>query len=182
MTSQNVIETLRTQATSDPVTNAVLHMWALRKRTRNEVTINGLASKMKKEGFHHSRDQYVPLLRLMSTLGLGKLQTNHRGRVVALKQVETTLQSLGRAVLDGKQPSVLRHTRKKNRFAPIALHSEAKPPVTVSSAPAAVKQRQPISITVEMGEKIMTFPIDAKVSEEEAGYMVGKFIKFLGSL
>lgn len=181
MTSQDVIETLRAQATSDPVTNAVLHMWALRKRSRNEVTINGLAAKMKKEGFKHGRDEYIPLLRLMSKLGLGKLQVNQKGRVTALKQVETTLQSLGRAVVDVKQPAALRRMKKKNHFAPIALNSETSQ-VKAPEVPAPIKKHPPTSITVQMGTKSLTFPIDPTVNEEEAAFMVGKFIKFFGSL
>ncbi len=179
MTNQDVIETLRAQAASDPVTNAVLHMWALRKRSRNEVTVAALASRMKREGFKHGRDEYLPLLKLMSRLGLGRLHTNPRGRITGIKQVETTLQSLGKAVVDVKQPPALRRNKKKNRFAAITLNSE----VPAVKDPTPVKQREPISITVEMGDKTMTFPIGAMVTEEEeVGYMVGKFVKFLASL
>lgn len=177
MTTNQVVQTLKQQA-SDPVANAVFHMWALRKRARNEVTINGLHARMKAEGFVHSKTQYEPLLKLMATLGLGKLSTDAKGRVIALREVKTTLQSLGRAVCETKSAPTLKRYQPKTKFRSLQLeHAE---PVKASEETPVT--RADTSITVTVDSKSMTFPIDKEVSDEEAGYLVGKFIKFATTL
>lgn len=172
--SKQVVEILRQKASSDPVTNAVLHMWALRKRARHEITVGALHARMKREGFIHDKQSYEPLLKLLGQLGLGTVQVNSKGRVVALKGVQTTLQSLGTAVLSPK--GQLKQFKQKHKFSPLMLTREAE-------APKLVKEtKTDAQITVQHASKSMTFPVPSDASDEDIAHIVSKFLKFSASL
>lgn len=172
MSNQTIVQILRDKAAQDPVISAVLHMWALRQRARSEVTLNGLAAKMKKEGFIHSKSQYEPLLKLMAQLGLGKLQTDSSGRVVALKHVEMKLQSLGHAVCDSKTNPSLVSTRRKHRFKSMELAYETK---------STVKTLKEASVTIEDPMKSVTFKVPSGTTDDQLTDMVKKYLRFASS-
>lgn len=95
----NVITALRNRAASSPVFNAMAHVFALRKRTRQQITLANLMWVMKKEGFRYVDTQYTVELQFMAGIGLGKLHIDSKNRVKALKGIHVTLQSIGIAAL-----------------------------------------------------------------------------------
>ncbi len=176
MTNQNnVVELLREKASTDPVSSAVLHMWALRKRARHEVTLDGLAARMKAEGFIHDKRQYEPILKFIANLGLGRLQVDAKGHVIALKEIKTTLQSIGRAACDVRAADdALKIYRKKTRFRNLAVHrvSDDKQP-EAKEAPT-VSQQAPVgtmSLVLSANGQPITVPIDPNLPDEEFLYL-----------
>lgn len=150
MNETQMIATLRTEAEKNPVVNDTLHAFALRERARHIVTLTGLANRMRKEGFTHMKEEYSTVLRLLAKLGVGKLDLDAKGRVRSLKDVRTTLQSIGLAATGGAD--ALKANKQRNRFGKVAvkktvtvggkavLHVQAKPsrPATPAHTASAI--------------------------------------------
>lgn len=142
MKLETIVPVLRTEAASNPVMNDVMSLFASRQRARQEVTLRALYYKMYKEGFSHRREAYAQVLQRLAELGVGEIQKNYRGRIVALKNVRITLQSLGKAVLQGGM--VLRTMRRRNRYQSLPTTANANPtapviPITRAPKPKATE-------------------------------------------
>lgn len=94
-----IVTQLRDEVRKNPVFNDVCHVFALRERARQQVTIGSLFSTMKKNGFHHTKEQYKGVIKALAALGFGRLEKDKNNNIVALKNVCITLQSIGRAAL-----------------------------------------------------------------------------------
>ncbi len=94
---------LRDRAKESPVFNAMVHAFALRRRTRRQVTINNLYWTMYNEGFKYTKDDYQKELDFLAGLGLGSLDKKQDGTILALKNISATLQSIGFTALNKKQ-------------------------------------------------------------------------------
>lgn len=99
----NVQTALRDRAKESPVFNAMAHAFALRKRTRRQVTIQNLYWTMVNEGFNFKKDEYQKELDFLADLGVGSLDKTKDGSIVALKNINVTLQSLGFSALNRRQ-------------------------------------------------------------------------------
>lgn len=114
MNQTQVIESLRTDADKLSALKDTLFAFAMRERARHEITLVSLVSRMKKEGFDHSRHDYVEVLKLLAKAGIGRLDLDPKGRVRGLKEVKTTLQSIGAAALG--ESARLEIAKRRNRF------------------------------------------------------------------
>lgn len=133
MEKKQVVEVLKKTATKSKVANDVFHAWALRERTRNVVTVEALAQRMKKEGYEYPNHEYAALLRQLSQIGLGKLETSATGKVKALTDVRLTLQSIGQAAV-GDDKS-LTGWRPRNKFGHLMTSSDRAPELPVVVEP-----------------------------------------------
>ncbi len=134
LNEKQLIETLKTETSKDPVTSAVLHVFAARERARAQVTIPALVARMKEEGFLYAPGEYGKVLKLLASLGVGRLDTDSSGKVRALKDVKVTLQSIGMAALG--QATVIEPISTRNKFQRIPVVHAApikKPPVAISA-------------------------------------------------
>lgn len=93
---------LREEAAKNPVFNAVAHIFAIRRRARQQVTIQRLQVAMTQEGFTFTRNQYENVIKFLASQNLGTLERNHKGRIRALKNIKVTLQSIGLAAIARK--------------------------------------------------------------------------------
>lgn len=182
-THVQMVEILKKEASQNPASNAVLHMMALRQRARSQVTIESLALKMKEEGFKFDKKDYEPLLRLMGKLGFGRLQTDPKGHIVALKDINVKLQSIGMAVC-GKNFNFVKFNKKPKYRA--FLHSitpeETKAPEVAKSAVKAVPvepKAKKITVIVEIGDTPVTFPIPTNLDSDEFSYLMNQIKKFV---
>lgn len=177
-TQKQLIEALKHEATTNTTSNAVLHMWALRERARHEVTIHGLSCRMKKEGFTHDKKDYEPLLRRMADLGVGKLKVDGKGRIVALVEVKTTLQSIGKAVC-GNQFKALEPYKSKNRYVsvpkPVPNNIEKLYPAqkVLVSTPTSVSQ-EPLRLTFTLNTHPVTVSIPSDLSNDDVSQLIGR--------
>lgn len=114
MDQKQMIEILKKEAESNPIASSVFHLFAMRTRTRGVVTISSLKQRMAREGFKHQKSDYIPILELLSNVGVGKLLRDRYGRVKALTEINKTLQSIGSAVCGTSKP--LKSFNKKPVF------------------------------------------------------------------
>jgi len=125
MTKEQMIQELKTEAANNAASNAVFHMFALRKRARRSITIHGLYQRMLKEGFDFKRQEYTSVLKLLDKLGFGSLALNKNGNVKGLYNIQVTLQSIGRLVCE--KTTELSGVRTKNSFKTIVSTIDNKP-------------------------------------------------------
>lgn len=144
METSKIILTLKEKATTDKVLDEVLHVFATRERTRFILTVHGLMQRMKKEGFNHAWADYVRILSLLGDLGLGKLVQDSKGRVIALKEIRITLQSLGQAVV-AKDPTKLVGFKNRNKFQKLTFIS---PRASTDATPKPMRTELSLTFTI----------------------------------
>lgn len=125
MDTQKLIAALKDLAHKSKAANDVFHVFATRERTRNQVTVESLQARMTEEGFKHSNEEYGNVLKALADLGFGKIKTGRKGRIVALVEIKTTLQSIGEAAVGRRQ--ILMNYAPRSRYSPLALPPEEAP-------------------------------------------------------
>lgn len=170
MIKSEVIEALQKEAKENPVSNAVFHVWALRKRTRNVVVLQSLYNKMKKEGFNYSKAEYAPTLQLVAVLGFGTLHKDAKGRIRGLKDIKTTLQSIGTVACGDKTvPFKVPHVR--HRFVNIVPHKIQTHAVVVKNE--ASKKCQ-VNLEVAINGKAVYIPVPKDFTTEEIASLINR--------
>lgn len=180
------LKTLQKQSVEHRVVNDVLHVFAVRKRARSMITIRGLAARMKAEGFEeHSDDDYRKVLKLLAEAGFGKLEMDTKGRVVALKDIRVTLQSIGKAVLN--EEVKLKGFTPRTKYEKVPTDS-ANPPV-LPQTPASQKKQEitearngsrtismPLNISFDMGAgKPVVITLPKGLSQDEIALLISQF-------
>lgn len=135
MKTEQVVQAIVKEMKENPAADAVMHSWALRKRARSTVTLGALHKRMQAEGFQFEYEEYKRILKLLAHSGIGKLELDSKGEPVALKEIRTTLQSIGKAACEGK--SVLKATG----FKPQALPQKAPQLVSVTGIVVKIGSR-----------------------------------------
>jgi hypothetical protein len=191
MTTIETVQKLTNEAKVNPVWNAVAHVFALRERARSQVTVTALEQRMKDEGFEFGREDYENVLKLLASVGVGKLVRDTKGRINALVDIKVTLQSIGK-VAAGAATEVMGFQRKR-RFGKLAgARRRAKRkggPLTMLRQPAPkLEDRRPgreprpyqtpgarVVLTVIIGEKPVNIPIPAELTADEIAKLIGSF-------
>lgn len=125
MAPNKAIQTLKTLAATNKTANDVFHEMALRERTRNQITVRGLALRMARAGFKHDLAAYRMVIKAMADCGFGVAKYNKTGEIVGVHGIKTTLQSIGRAVIDGA--SDLKNVGNRNKYSPIKMSNDPVP-------------------------------------------------------
>lgn len=130
MLQAQVLESLKKQAKQDPALDATLTMFGSRDRARHQVTVRALKQRMNAEGWtQFDESDYQRVLKALANHGVGKLETTNNGKkVVALREISITLQSLGQAVVDGLRGGL-------EKFRPRNKYEKLKAPVAPAKAP-----------------------------------------------
>lgn len=172
MNVDKVIETLKDEAKRNKAYRDVFQSWSQRERARDQVTVRTLYYQLKDDGKENDREEYARLLGLLSKLGLGNVKYDKKGDVIALVDVQATLQSIGQAVM-GKGKTLEAFTRRApiGRFAP-AQQSYSEP----APAPRAAASTRPVSITIPIGGRMVDVPIPDGLSSEELGEFIRKLL------
>lgn len=174
MKTEQIVLALREEASKSQIANDVFTMWAVRERSRNQVTLGALWQRMIKEGFKHAPQDYVPVLRLLAKLGLGTLHTAGKGKVVALKGVTRTLKSIGEAALGHK--GNLQMLRIRNRYQDLPAPVTALRPLPKPLEKAKQEfHGAPVALTVQINGKSIVVPIPREMSAEDVGALVTRF-------
>jgi len=180
MNYKDMVEKLKVSCKTDKTLDAIMHVFALRERARSQVTLGGLAQRMKSAGFEYGREQYVKALTELASAGLGKLQKDSKGRVQALVEIKVALQSLGKAVLEKGEPKPFkqRSTYQKIKSmrntvgAPVVM---TKGPLYGSGAETGKRQGFPVSITVLINVKPVNFRVDPSLDTQEIAEVITRF-------
>lgn len=131
-----LVESLHKYALKNKVFDAVCHVWALRQRSRRQVTVAGLMYAMKRDGFtQYSKAQYKEVLAFLASVGVGRLNSSG----TALLDVKISLQSLGQATLTvGQRTSNLKqHRNPALKFKKLHLLQNAEAASTTAADIAA---------------------------------------------
>jgi len=98
-----LVHKLQERARMNKVFNSMAHVFAIRERTRRQLTVTSLYAQMKREKFIFSKNDYINELQLLATLSVVSLEKSSRGMIKALVDIKITLQSIGQAALGGKK-------------------------------------------------------------------------------
>jgi predicted ABC-class ATPase len=149
-------------------------MFSKRQRARNQVTVRALALRMKEEGYDHSAEDYAKVLKAMADAGLGQLKFDRTGEVIALVNVQTTLQSVGQAVI-GKAKN-LQEFKQRRKFKDFEELEEGAAPAAPSTAAQFVANHQAAqgiaTITLSVGGKPVTINIPTDLPADELGALI----------
>jgi len=166
MTSQEIVSKLREEAKNNKIADAVFHMWASRQRARYQVTVAALDYRMKAEGFVFDRSEYVKLLKFLSSLGIGRLSSDFKGKNLALVDVKTTLQSIGIAAVQGGN---LESFKRRNRYSKLIVE---KPPSLAKNSDTKPVE---ITITVLVAGKPMQIQIPQNFTDTDIAGVISIF-------
>lgn len=148
--TNQMVEKLKNECKGNSALSAVLHLFALRKRARSSLTLDGLKQKMAEEGFSYSRAEYEKILKTLADAGLGTLKLSPKGEVRAIQNITVTLQSLGAAVCGGKPG--LTPLKAKHRYVKVPKPATTTTPTT----------EEPQKITVLKQPLILTWIVNGK--------------------
>lgn len=158
LTSKEVVAKLRDEASKNPTFNAVCHIFAMRERSRNRVTLNSLMATMKREGFvKFDKASYEGVLKLLADLNLGKLDYDIRGRLRSVKGIKVTLQSIGMSAVS-KQDSLATVSEKDQPLKQPQLPKIPPFPSPFPNTPPAPKaSSKQVVVKIEFEGTVLTF-------------------------
>lgn len=169
MSNDQVVQMLVKEAEANPASSAVFHVFALRKRARNSINLLSLTNKMKKEGFtNYDKTDYVSVIRLLATLGLGELDTDAKGRVRGIKKIRVTLQSIGAAAC--KQSAAMEGFSVRNKFYKIPSKVEEPKPVEMKEKPSKIG----LNLEFNVNGRILRIPVPKDIIGQDLAELVNK--------
>lgn len=160
---------LKEAAVKSKVFNDACKMFAERQRTRQQITMQALNAMMRKKGYTYTREEQEEILKIMANLSLGTLQYNKRGRLIALKGISTTLQSIGATVTNG--------AKKVQSFTPrpqlAKLPDVPQTMVSSSSTPKpSAESMCKVEFTVTVDDKVVNFTLPQDIPKEDLGQFI----------
>lgn len=174
MDKQKVIEVLKQECERNKIFNAVMHVCALRKRARSSITVTGLAIRMRKEGFNYVPSDYSATLKILASVGLGTAKANSRGKVVALTNINVSLQSIGRAAL-GKSNSFIPYMDSPQPTYSNLVPLSSKPVVEAPKKPQAEPKTQTdLALVVRINGKPVNINIPPSYSTSEVAFLISR--------
>lgn len=129
---KELTQRLHDEVLKDPTLNAVCSLFALRERSRKQVTLRNLSIVMYEEGFKFTRLDFERCLLFLASLGVGTLDRDIKGNIRSLKNIKFSLQNLGLAALGRTQDAKtlpFKDTRKPNGFPKPSVPTELPKPV-----------------------------------------------------
>lgn len=178
LSPKKIAEALRLEAIKNLVFKDVCHLWAVRERARAQVTLGTLRLSMAREGFNYSKDQIADVLLFLANLGVGKLDLDSDKQIRALKDVNISLQSIGRTALNFD--TQLEPFTQPNSFSTLP----AAPPPTQAAVSKAVPipplvketpvQAYRAALVVHIDGMPVTFELPKRLTTPEIGAMLAK--------
>lgn len=183
METTQVIETLRKEAKSDKFVESICTVLAVKPRSRFTLTVDALNQRMTKEGFDFDHERAVRFLSLLARLGFGRLQKSG-GKVVALTEIRTTLQSIGKAAMG--EAVNLDKFQKRNRYTKLAHVPRAamaaqtapapiKPKTLLRSIPPKAPPVSVIGLAVSLNGRTVRLPIGDDMTVEDIAALAQRF-------
>lgn len=167
---EEVSTALSEKVKTDPVFNAVAHVWALRERNRHNMTTRGLYYKMRKEGFLYQEKDFEPIFKFISDLGLAKVHSDAKGKVDSIRDFRLPIQAIGQ-VACGQKPTRVR-----------VANIQAAPGLKPVPTRAIIKEVEPtlapqasLSITVFINGKPIKVNMPKDITRDELLTILTKF-------
>lgn len=160
-TLKNMALSLREEAATNRVFRDICHVFALRERTRQQITMQSLKATLDKEKFSFSKKQLEDVLKFMAKIGIGTLIYDKRGALAALKGIRVTLQSIGLTAL-GKKEDLERFSTPPQFY---SLNvPESKPAKSVLNI---INGRHPAALTLKFNNETVIFELPKGLTLQE---------------
>lgn len=170
--ANDTVTLLRQEVAKSPALRDVCHVFALRERSRSQVTIQSLAATMKKEGFDYDRAAYVGVLRSLAKCKIGILKLSRNNRVQALVGINSTLQSIGMAGIDKR--NTINPADLRPRYTKVNAEKTVKHEVR-DEMMATVNIKYPAKLSVDFGKgEISTFDLPGGINAKQLGELLTK--------
>lgn len=162
MTKEKVIEQLRERTKADPILDAAMHVLALRKRPRHNLTLDGLYYRMKREGFNHPKKEYARVFKLFSELGLARVLTDIKGEPLQAKDFRLPIPLIGAAACGTDVPF-------SKMGKPIGQAPSSKEPIRLKSYRAPGSH---LTLTVLVNNKAVNIPVPNTLTRDELSSLI----------
>lgn len=167
MNKEQLIQSLKSETAKNPIFKAVMYMFAMRKRARYRVSISALTQKMRQEGFSYPKEDYARVIKFLIDHKLGEQELNRNGRLIGIKGLTLTLQSIGQAACSDVY--ILRDFKKRNGYEELPV---VTPPIVQHVIKAGKIGNMSIQLDVNGREYKVTIPEDTDSQD------VAKMINF----
>lgn len=181
MSPKSMIEKLRAEVKVNPVLSAICHIFAVRERARQQVTIPALKQTMMKEGFDFKIADYEKALRFLANIGIGTLELDHNGKAKAIKGIRYTLQSLGAAAINENEKAPKRFA-PRNQYADVPQPEQSVPRPPPFAPPRVVQEEPMPRITptkvssVALTATINNMPVVFVIADEMEPSQLGQLL------
>ncbi len=172
METKLIVEALKREAEVNPASKAALMVFAVRKRPRSTLTLVGLEHRMQREGFKYEKAQFVSLLTAMANVGIGDPVKDAKGKIVGLKNIHTTFQSIGNAVCgDGQE---LETFKLRNKFNKIPT---PRRPQVIPKPPSIAETTKGLTVNLEIyiNGKSVRIPVPTDLTNEDIMTLISRF-------
>lgn len=173
---KEIVNRLKIKAGHDAAFNAMCYVFAMRERTRSQISLNSLCFTMAREKFNFTKAQYAKGLEFMALLGLGKLMYDNKDRLLMLKDIKVTLQSIGQAALD-KKPSLERFHKMPEFVDLPVVKPQAETPVAKPQVKEAVLISEEPYLDVKLSGQSYRFKLPKNISERDILDMLSTLYK-----
>lgn len=152
-TTKTIIDALKAKAKEDPAYHAVFLKFAVRKRSRNQVTVRNLTLSMQKDSFNFPTTKYQEVLKFLAGMGFGKVVEDRKGNLKGLYDISITLQSIGKAALEQNSP--LKQFKRPNRYSKMV--TDVSPEVE-KETPAEPLKGGKVELKITIDGRVLTYP------------------------
>ncbi len=94
-----IVNRLRLAGESNSLLGMVMKKFSTRMRNRDVLTPGALKLAMSKDDHNYPKQRYAEILKLLASVGLGKLELGPRGQVRALNRIPLDLKIIGQMYL-----------------------------------------------------------------------------------
>jgi hypothetical protein len=171
MSNNELVQSLRKEAESNKAFGAICHLFAMRERARNVITLVALQNKMKAEGFDFEAAQYEGVLKFLASNGVGKLDYDPKGRLRALKDISVTLQSIGQAAIARRES--LQGLKRRHKFSSIFSRKAQERKSGVKEL--TLKKPPAVQLTVFINDKPVKMQMPTDMSSKEIAALIQGF-------
>lgn len=175
MKTNNIVEQLRNEVKTNKCLDAVCHVFAIRERARQQVTLTSLRQTMTREGYSFSFDEYEGVLKFLAKIGIGKLQKDSKGHIQALIDIKLTLQSLGLVAIDKDNQQVKKFvSRNQYHDVPTLKSSKREVPMIPPTPPPDAHNHQPPQVFGLTPELVTSVALTATINGIPAVFVIAE--------
>lgn len=148
---------LREVASRSKLAASVFYLFALRERSRSRLTVRNLMLRMKAEGFNFDKADYLQFFNLLAECNIGHIERSSRGQLKALRDINFTLQSVGKVAVGKAERLETFKSRTHKRAGPQPV--PFRPGLTVQK-PLSKEVLVRLMVTVDKKPWILDLPKD----------------------
>lgn len=186
MTKEQVLDRLRQETQANKILDDTMHVLAMRKRPRHNLTLDGLHYRMRKEGFNYTKKDYTVVFNLLKELGLAKVATNFRGEPLHAEDFRLALPLIGAAAVGQHVPLEKIGRLIANMRVEPTMPAPFVPPTPKKEEAPKFAPREPrtprpyqtqssrLILTVLVNDKPVNIPVPKSLNHEELTSLIAE--------